>query len=162
MTASTLSPDLEPAARGRALQVNLCRCTGYRAIADALDGTVVTEKPTRSPSTGRSHGAPATDRIVTGLERYTLDLDPEERVGLARGSGEGRDALDGKLAKPLGERRQHRACVGQRRVHGGLRVVAPLWHEADLRDSRPPGLPSKREMGWKVSQMGAESRRLWP
>lgn len=58
------------------LKGNLCRCTGYRSIEDALRGVVNTEKPTEGPSSGRSLSAPAATRIVTGAEPYTLDYTP--------------------------------------------------------------------------------------
>ncbi|MDL5155564.1 molybdopterin-dependent oxidoreductase [Actinomycetospora termitidis] len=62
----------EPGQRARTLQGNLCRCTGYRAIADALDGTRAVEEG----GVGASVPAPATDRVVRGAEPYTLDGDP--------------------------------------------------------------------------------------
>ncbi|MDJ0395879.1 molybdopterin-dependent oxidoreductase [Rhodococcus sp. G-MC3] len=58
------------------LKGNLCRCTGYRSIDDALHGVVNTEKPTDGPSSGRSLSAPAATRIVNGTEQYTLDFAP--------------------------------------------------------------------------------------
>jgi CO/xanthine dehydrogenase Mo-binding subunit/aerobic-type carbon monoxide dehydrogenase small subunit (CoxS/CutS family) len=57
----------------RALKGNLCRCTGYRAIEDAVRGVCHVERPAASETTGRNVEAPASVRIVTGTERYTLD-----------------------------------------------------------------------------------------
>ncbi|MEJ2868231.1 molybdopterin cofactor-binding domain-containing protein [Actinomycetospora sp. OC33-EN08] len=72
-TAAIASDPLaDPAQRARVLQGNLCRCTGYRAIADALDGRRTVEP---DGGIGASVPAPATDRVVRGLEPYTLDGD---------------------------------------------------------------------------------------
>ncbi|WP_375424333.1 molybdopterin-dependent oxidoreductase [uncultured Friedmanniella sp.] len=72
VTASTLSdadlPDLP-----RLLKGNLCRCTGYRAIRDAIeDRPQTTAEP--GDGVGRSLGAPAGRRVVSGREPYTLDV----------------------------------------------------------------------------------------
>ncbi|HEY2226086.1 molybdopterin-dependent oxidoreductase [Actinomycetospora sp.] len=73
-TASAFADRLaDPAARARTLQGNLCRCTGYRAIADALDGTANTAAHVEGPAVGTPAAAPASARIVRGDEGYTLD-----------------------------------------------------------------------------------------
>ncbi|GLK78464.1 molybdopterin-dependent oxidoreductase [Methylopila turkensis] len=73
MTASRLTPaqldDLPGALKG-----NLCRCTGYRAIEDAVRGVAHVEAPPPGAAPGRNAPAPASRRIVTGSEPYTFDL----------------------------------------------------------------------------------------
>lgn len=75
VTASTLTEeDLDELPER--LKGNLCRCTGYRAVSDAVCGVVNTEKSVDGPACGRSLAAPASTRIVTGTEPYTLDHTP--------------------------------------------------------------------------------------
>ncbi|MEU3373404.1 molybdopterin-dependent oxidoreductase [Streptomyces sp. NPDC006660] len=59
----------------RAFKGNLCRCTGYRAIEDAVRGVTHTERPRAQEAVGKSPGAPAGPRIVTGTARYTFDVE---------------------------------------------------------------------------------------
>jgi putative selenate reductase molybdopterin-binding subunit len=77
VTASTLEPgdDLNTKLKG-----NLCRCTGYRSIEDAICGTTNTSA---SSAAGQSTKAPAGMRVATGSEAYTLDLATTSLLHLA-------------------------------------------------------------------------------
>uniref|UniRef100_UPI0032190D96 (2Fe-2S)-binding protein n=1 Tax=Mycolicibacterium poriferae TaxID=39694 RepID=UPI0032190D96 len=78
-TAATLSEE-QLAELPQSLKGNLCRCTGYRAISDALGGRVNVEK---SGGVGDSVAAPAAVRVVTGTEQYTMDFEPPGLLHLA-------------------------------------------------------------------------------
>ncbi|GAA3920534.1 molybdopterin-dependent oxidoreductase [Actinoplanes auranticolor] len=65
----------KPADLPRALKGNLCRCTGYRAVADAINGVRTVDEPGAGPAIGDGLGAPAGPQVVTGTARYTFDVD---------------------------------------------------------------------------------------
>jgi CO/xanthine dehydrogenase Mo-binding subunit len=104
MTAARFD-DGQRAELARSLKGNLCRCTGYAAIGDAVhpthhaeirqDNRVAaagrpgdaveadnTAHPAHPGQLGDDVPAPAGRAIVTGKARYTLDIPPEELPGL--------------------------------------------------------------------------------
>jgi CO/xanthine dehydrogenase Mo-binding subunit/aerobic-type carbon monoxide dehydrogenase small subunit (CoxS/CutS family) len=104
MTAATFD-DAQRADLPRNLKGNLCRCTGYGAIEKALSGHATPGyaapggpdaarpgeaapscgAPAAAGCVGEDVGAPAARSIVTGAERYTLDVTEAEVPGGAAG-----------------------------------------------------------------------------
>jgi putative selenate reductase molybdopterin-binding subunit len=73
MTAASLNEE-QRADLPRYLKGNLCRCTGYRSIEDALNGVVVAESDVAGKACGASLPNPFSEGIVTGHARYTMDI----------------------------------------------------------------------------------------
>ncbi|MER6060098.1 molybdopterin-dependent oxidoreductase [Streptomyces sp. NPDC001792] len=72
MTSATFSEE-QKADLPRALKGNLCRCTGYRAIEDAVRGVGAVETAAPGKAVGTSVGAPAGQDVVTGHAEFTMD-----------------------------------------------------------------------------------------
>jgi CO/xanthine dehydrogenase Mo-binding subunit/aerobic-type carbon monoxide dehydrogenase small subunit (CoxS/CutS family) len=78
MTIAALD-DERTADRPGGLKGNICRCTGYRPIAAAASGAAGDQVPTTAPVgpvVGHDVPAPATEAVVTGAARFTLDEVP--------------------------------------------------------------------------------------
>lgn len=73
MTAAALNQE-QKADLGRALKGNLCRCTGYRAIEDAISGRCDIAEAKAGCGVGHNVPAPAGPDVVTGRARFTLDV----------------------------------------------------------------------------------------
>ena len=73
-TASAAFDEAHKADLPHALKGNLCRCTGYRSINDALHGKVNIEEDVAGKACGASLPNPFTDAILTGKARYTMDV----------------------------------------------------------------------------------------
>jgi CO/xanthine dehydrogenase Mo-binding subunit/aerobic-type carbon monoxide dehydrogenase small subunit (CoxS/CutS family) len=73
MTAATFD-EKQKADLPHALKGNLCRCTGYRSIRDALAGVTAIEDDVAGRACGASLPNPFSEGIVTGRARYTMDV----------------------------------------------------------------------------------------
>jgi CO/xanthine dehydrogenase Mo-binding subunit/aerobic-type carbon monoxide dehydrogenase small subunit (CoxS/CutS family) len=64
------------------LKGNLCRCTGYHAIEDALRGVASVEGDKSGHTCGASLANPNAEAIVTGNAHYTMDVATEGMLHL--------------------------------------------------------------------------------
>jgi putative selenate reductase molybdopterin-binding subunit len=81
MTSASLT-DAQKQDLPRALKGNLCRCTGYRAIEDAINGVTGIEEAAPGKAVGTSVAAPAATGVVTGRVEYTMDTEIEGMLHL--------------------------------------------------------------------------------
>ena len=81
MTVTALSVE-QLADLPHALKGNLCRCTGYRSIADAIHGVASAEDDVAGKACGASLANPFSESIVTGGARYTMDVTMEGQLHL--------------------------------------------------------------------------------
>jgi putative selenate reductase molybdopterin-binding subunit len=81
MTTAALSEE-QRRDLAHALKGNLCRCTGYRAIEDAIHGIRSAEEDVPGKACGASLRNPFGEAIVTGHARYTMDLAVENLAHL--------------------------------------------------------------------------------
>ncbi|MDP9268217.1 MAG: molybdopterin-dependent oxidoreductase [Acidobacteriota bacterium] len=73
VTASTFDEEAKQDLPRR-LKGNLCRCTGYHAIDDAIHGVGAAEQDVAGKTLGASLNNPFAESIVTGQARYTMDV----------------------------------------------------------------------------------------
>ena len=76
MTAASLNEE-DREDLPRVMKGSLCRCTGYRAIEDAIHGNKTIDDDLPGTACGANLPAPASEGIVTGKVRYTLDTEVE-------------------------------------------------------------------------------------
>lgn len=81
MTAAALTDD-QKQDLPRALKGNLCRCTGYRAVEDAVNGVTEIVEPLPGAAVGTSVAAPAGTDVVTGRAEFTMDTDMDGMLHL--------------------------------------------------------------------------------
>ncbi|WP_050514933.1 molybdopterin cofactor-binding domain-containing protein [Streptomyces rimosus] len=147
----------------RAFKGNLCRCTGYRAIEDAVRGVRHTEEPVAGRGVGRNVPAPGALDVVTGTARYTFDLDL------------GTDALPGLLHMKLLRSPHAHARITAIDTRAALRVPgvhavfthhdAPGRHFSTAQHEHPQDDPSDtrllddtvRHVGQRVAAVVADS-----
>ncbi|WP_054815528.1 molybdopterin-dependent oxidoreductase [Nocardia arizonensis] len=83
VTAAGLGGAPDPALLPELMKGNLCRCTGYRSIVDALTADYARAEPLSRGAAGTGARAPAGPRVVTGTEPFTFDILPRDSAPIA-------------------------------------------------------------------------------
>ena len=81
MTAASLSEEDKRDLPFR-LKGNLCRCTGYHAIEDAVHGITSVEEDVAGRACGSNIQSPLAESIISGHARYTMDVAMEGMLHL--------------------------------------------------------------------------------
>jgi putative selenate reductase molybdopterin-binding subunit len=81
MTSASLSKDAKQNLPFH-LKGNLCRCTGYRSVEDAIRGITLVEDDRPGRACGASLASPLARPIVTGNARYTMDVEMDGMLHL--------------------------------------------------------------------------------
>ena len=81
MTSASLSEDAKKDLPFY-LKGNLCRCTGYHSIEDAIRGIASVEEDRAGHACGASLANPLAEPIVTGNAHYTMDVEMEGMLHL--------------------------------------------------------------------------------
>ncbi|MDG2055037.1 MAG: molybdopterin-dependent oxidoreductase [Phycisphaerales bacterium] len=76
MTAASLG-DVDDEDLPQKLKGNLCRCTGYRSIRDALHGVCNIDKAESNGGVGVCQPLSCSHEVVTGATKYAGDVEPE-------------------------------------------------------------------------------------
>ena len=107
----------------RMLKGNLCRCTGYHSIDDALHGVVNVEEDVAGEACGASLRNPFAEAIVTGNAHYTLDVPPMDGMLHLKVAALAASAC----AHQIDQARQGACRAGRRRhLHLGGRAAEAL------------------------------------
>jgi putative selenate reductase molybdopterin-binding subunit len=81
MTSASLSEDAKQNLPFH-LKGNLCRCTGYHSIEDAIRGVVSVEEDKAGHAVGASLANPLAEQIITGNAHYTMDVEMDGMLHL--------------------------------------------------------------------------------